>query len=185
MKIDRNKHPETAIPWIPQISFDPPDSEMRLWDKFRTGLSLALYALDNEDYLIIEPKEPENDDAGYVQFAGFGQDGIRAEVSSEQFCHFPLGNKKSKRMLKHLGWNSPTYRKSDQEEPSVGSCNYYVDAKVGDIPVLATSIIYVLQKVLLIKAPYDLKYRSFSNKKDSVHFRSLGIDSVDKLRLSE
>lgn len=185
MKKDRKKQSKPTKAWIPRISFQPPDSQQRLWDEFRTGLSLALYALDDQDYLIIEPKNSKNDASGYVQFAGFGQDGIRAEVSSEQFCKFPLGKKKSKQMLKHLGWNSPTYRQSDQTEPVVGSCNYYVDATVGDISVLATSIIYVLQKVLLIKAPYHLKYRSFSNIKNSVHFRSLGIDSVDKLRLSK
>lgn len=166
---------------IPTFEFRTSSDEECLWDNFCIGLSLALHALDDEDFLIIQPKDSKDDRDGYVQFAGFDHDGIRAEVSSEQFCNFPLGKKASRKLLKQLGWNQPTYRWSGAPEATTGSCNYYIDANIGDIPTISRSIVSALRHVLLIKAPFDLEYRSFSNVKGSVHFRSLGIDSVDKL----
>jgi Flp pilus assembly protein TadD len=144
------------------------------WSEFRRSLGEALGALEEDEYLILVAKAEEY----FVQFAGQGDQGMRAEAISNAFIKksTPLSDEACQD-LRNLGWSPPTYVPSEgAQEPAEGSSNSYVDAGV---PVsyarLAGLGIKTLRAIYHIRHPKELAYMSLSRDGVSIRFPLLKI----------
>jgi hypothetical protein len=91
--------------------FDLERSMSAAWHAFRSALADYLGAMTDADSLVIEVlvgDEPEQGSQPYVQFAGFGGDHLRGEVSSNQFLapQHALSPAAERRLIA-LGWQEP------------------------------------------------------------------------------
>ena len=144
------------------------------WSEFRRSLGDALGALEEDEYLILVAKAEDY----FVQFAGQGDQGMRAEAISNTFIKksTPLSDAGCQK-LRNLGWSPPTYVPSEgAQEPAEGSSNFYVDAGV---PVsyarLAGLGIKTLRAIYHIRHPEELAYKSLSRDGVSIRFPLLKI----------
>jgi tetratricopeptide (TPR) repeat protein len=139
------------------------------WTAFRAALRNALAALDQDAYLIIRAMAAGR----FVQFAGQGSLGMRAEAVSNTFITrgAPL-SVAACRDLVRLGWHPPTYVPTDGvPDPEHGSPNFYVDSKT-PVPYgrLATLAVKTLRQIYRVRHPGGLTYKAFSEDKTSIRF---------------
>jgi Flp pilus assembly protein TadD len=167
-----------TIPKTPAIVRErksrPAPLSKHTWSEFRRSLGKALRALEEDEYLIIQAKAEDY----FVQFAGQGDQGMRAEAISNTFIKksTPLSDEAC-RELRNLGWSPPTYVPSEgAQEPAEGSSNFFVDATV---PVayarLAALGIKTLRAIYHTRHPEELAYKSFSHNGVSIRFPQLKI----------
>ncbi|MFI5342035.1 MAG: hypothetical protein ACHQ7N_19630 [Candidatus Methylomirabilales bacterium] len=144
------------------------------WSEFGRSLGEALGALEKDEYLILHAKA----DDYFVQFAGQGDHGMRAEAVSNTFItHSARLSDEACQELRNLGWSPPTYVPSEgAQEPAEGSCNFYVDAGV-PVPYarLAALAVGTLRAIYQIRHPEELAYKSFSRDSVSIRFPLLKI----------
>jgi tetratricopeptide (TPR) repeat protein len=150
-----------------------PKSE-EAWSALRRNLAAALGSLDEDEYLVIASKTENY----FVQFAGQGAQGMRAEAVSNAFITTgaPLSDTACQALLS-LGWNAPTYVPSKgAAEPTKGSCNFYLDAGT---PVpharLAALAVRTLRRIYGIRHPGELEYRAFGDRHISIRFPLLDL----------
>jgi len=160
--------PARAVP-----SGRPPGSGDQ-WVAFRRGLSEALRVLEDGEFLIIAATDPNY----YVQFAGHGTDGMRAEaVSNTYLTGQALLSDNACQALQALGWRPPTYVPGEgAPPPATGSPNFFIDARP-PVPYarLATLAVRTLRTVYRIQHPQDLRYKSFFLAGGAIRLPMLGI----------
>jgi len=144
------------------------------WSEFRRNLGEALRALEEDEYLILLAKAEDQ----YVQFAGQGDHGMRAETVSNTFItqSARLSDEACEK-LRNLGWSPPTYVPSEgAQEPAEGSANFYVDAGV-PVPYarLAALAVRTLRAIYHIRHPKELTYNSLSRNGVAIRFPRLKI----------
>ena len=155
-----------------RIKPTPPSSNA--WAEFERNLAMALADLEEDEFLILA----SNAEHYYVQFAGQGEKGMRAEAVSNTFLkpEFQL-SEAARQSLGDLGWSEPTYVPVDgEQEPKDGSPNYYVDV-AAPVPHtrLAGLAIKTLRKVYGVRNPGDLTYKAFAEDNTSIRFPTLKI----------
>ena len=144
------------------------------------NLAECLSALEEDEYLIVARKHTNV----YVQFAGQGWHGMRAEAVSNAHI-LPLTTlltvKQYEAMLR-LGWQRPTSlpeeSDSDGRTPRDvdGSCNFFVDVpRDGDLRVLARMAVRTLRDVYHVTHPGHLEYHAFSSDGTGLRFPTLQI----------
>ena len=139
----------------------PPAADV--WQAFEANLALALPELEEDEFLIISYKRANY----FVQFAGQGGFGMRAEASSD--AYIVEGQPQlpgAARLLRKLGWDPPTHSPTteDADHPAEGSPNYYLDlGKPVDYHALAGLAVRTLRDVYGIGHPGELEYESFGD----------------------
>jgi Flp pilus assembly protein TadD len=114
----------------------------------------------------------------FVQFAGQGDHGMRAEAVSNTFItHSARLSDEACQELRNLGWSLPTYVPSEgTQDPAEGSPNFYVEVGA-PVPYarLAGLGIKTLRAIYHIRHPEELAYKSFSRDGVSIRFPLLKI----------
>jgi len=145
------------------------------WAEFAVELSRALTDLNEDEYLIVSTKR----NPYFVQFAGQGGFGIRAETISNQYL--PHGRKLANEvaaMLVKLGWKTPTnlpeHLDPEGHSPD-GSPNYFLDL-APPVPYDALAKLSV-QTLMILGAehPGDLQYKAFNEAREGIRFPNLHI----------
>jgi tetratricopeptide (TPR) repeat protein len=130
--------------------------------------------LEDEEFLVIAATNPNY----FVQFAGHGDDGMRAEaVSNTYLAGKALLSEEACQTLQAMGWRAPTYVPVEgASPPASGSPNFFIDA-TGSVPYarLATLAVRTLRTVYHIRHPKDLRYKSFFLEGDAIRLPMLGI----------
>lgn len=148
------------------------------WDRFAAELSRALSSLQKGHFLIVETKG----DQYYVQFAGGGSLGMRAESVSNGYLNGErtLSDKACIKLLQ-LGWNAPTIIPDPINDvrgyKGYGSPNYFLDV---DVPYrfVASLAVNTLRHVFRAAHPGQLRYTAFAKQGGSIEFPSLRIASI-------
>ncbi len=140
------------------------------WREFTRNLADCIDGLEEDEFLFVSYK-----DANYfVQFAGQGWYGVRAEASSNAFIEPPeaLLTQGQYRQMAKLGWN----RATDPNEPvgGDGSPNFFVDVpRAHDHTALARMASRTLRRVFGIAHPGMLQYLAFHSSGASIRFPTL------------
>jgi hypothetical protein len=145
------------------------------WPGFEARLAEVLIALEEDQFLVIAAKRGWV----YVQFAGQGSYGIRAESVSNGFLpESEALNADQIAALEALGWSAPTGTPEEtnpQRQPE-GSPNFFRDfpapPPVGEIARLA---VRTLTEVLGIPHPGHLEYQAFSTDHQVLLLPTLGL----------
>jgi len=150
------------------------------WDQFAAGLSRSLSNLQEGQFLIVEMKG----DQYYVQFAGGGGLGLRAESVSNGYL-YPKSKLSHSACLKllQLGWNAPTIIPDPINDvrgyKGYGSPNYFLDV---DVPIPYRSVadltVNTLRQVFRATHPGQLRYTAFAKKGGNIEFPRLRIASI-------
>ena len=133
----------------------------RAWRPFEMALASVLEHLKEDQYLIISAKDAHR----FVQFAGRGSAGLRAEAVSN---HYLIDQEKLDRpqirALKAMGWNAPKEN------------NFLVDfespVSYSDVAQLAVK---TLTEVFGLPRPTALKYQAFNADGGAIELPSLGL----------
>jgi hypothetical protein len=148
------------------------------WPGFVQRLAIVLGRLQEDQYLIVSRKRAN----GYVQFAGQGQWGLRAECVSNQYL--PATHQLDEHQLaalRELGWRDPTGAPPElaQERDPDGSPNHFVDwpaqAPVAGLAELAAR---TFAEVLGVAHPGSLAYEAFDSQGQAQVFAELGLRRV-------
>ena len=145
------------------------------WPTFAMSLAEVLAQLMEDQFLIISLKRSNR----FVQFAGQGSFGVRAEVVANAFLSPDERiDEEGLAELRELGWIPPTGSPdaaTPQQAPD-GSPNYFMQCSV---PVnsagLAEVAVRTLHAVLGVPHPGFLEYQSFDADGNSLSFPSLGL----------
>ncbi len=170
----KKEHHEDKVKGAPRqrIKASLPSSEA--WAEFQHNLAAALEDLEEDEFLILTSKAEHY----FVQFAGQGKRGMRAEAVSNAFIEPGARLLDSGRQeFSRLGWNPPTYIPAEcPAEPADGSPNYYIDAG-SPVPYLRLAALAVktLRQIYCLRHPEGLMYRAFSKDGASIRFPLLKI----------
>ena len=144
------------------------------WAEFRRNLGEALRGLEKDEYLILVAQGKNY----FVQFAGQGTEGMRAEAVSNTYIEpSALLSDAACQEFRSLGWSPPTYVQSQGiPKPAEGSPNFYRDARA-PVPCarLAALAVKTLRTIYGIREPGELTYTSFSDKDAAIRFPGLKI----------
>lgn len=145
------------------------------WAPFAGRLAGVLEQLREDQYLIISMKRSNR----YVQFAGQGAFGIRAETVCHQYL--PASDQLDPAQiasLQGLGWQPPTgsHDEATPEHDPDGSPNFYVESPV-PVPfaALADLAARTLVEVLRVPHPGFLEYNSFDSDDNTLLWPDLGL----------
>jgi hypothetical protein len=133
------------------------------WPPFEKALASGLAQLEEDQYLVISAKRGDR----FVQFAGQGSFGMRAETVSNGFL--PKAEQLSDEQiaaLVALGWSSPTGtpETSTPETAPDGSPNFFVDfAQPVRHQAIAKLAVRTLTEVLCVPHPGFLHYEAFGD----------------------
>src|ERR1039457_2545494 len=145
------------------------------WPAFERKLAEALDVLEEDQFLVISEKRG----SAYVQFAGQGSFGVRAECVSNNYldeAHALRADQMT--ALRRIGWSAPTgtpAEASPKRQPE-GSPNFFRDF---DRPVpydaVARMAVRSLAGVFEIPHPGYLHYKAFDKSKRSILIPTLGL----------
>ena len=145
------------------------------WPAFERKLAEALDVLEEDQFLVITEKRGW----AYVQFAGQGSFGVRAECVSNNYldeAHALRADQMT--ALERIGWSAPTgtpAEASPKRQPE-GSPNFFRDF---DRPVpydaVARMAVRSLAGVFEIPHPGYLMYKAFDKSKRSILIPTLGL----------
>jgi hypothetical protein len=157
---------------------EPPchsEASLPAWSAFESKLAEALAVLEEDQYLVISAKRGW----AYVQFAGQGSFGVRAECVSNNYldeAHALRAGQMT--VLRRIGWSAPTgtpAEASPKRQPE-GSPNFFRDF---DRPVpydaVARMAVRSLVGVFEIPHPGYLHYKAFDKSKRSILIPTLGL----------
>jgi hypothetical protein len=143
------------------------------WAGFTRRLAAVLGKLQDRQYLILLV----GDSNRYVQFAGGGEEGMRAEVVSNRFL--PEGEQLDDAMLELLvraGWNPP----DPEGARTVHSPNHSRDFSAPvDVTGIARGAVRVLRDIFGVSSPDRLKYHAFPSGGGTLRFPLLGLEPHD------
>ena len=145
------------------------------WPAFERKLAEALGALEEDQYLVVSAKRGW----AYVQFAGQGSFGLRAECVSNNYLDVAHALRAGQMaLLRRIGWSSPTgtpEEASPKRQPD-GSPNFFRDF---DRPVpcvdAARMAVRALTEVFEIPHPGYLMYKAFDKKQRTILVPTLGL----------
>jgi len=145
------------------------------WPAFEGKLAEALAVLEEDQYLVITEKRGW----AYVQFAGQGSFGVRAECVSNNYLDEAHALRAGQMTaLRRIGWSAPTgtpAEASPKRQPE-GSPNFFRDF---DRPVpydaVARMAVRSLVGVFEIPHPGYLHYKAFDKSKRSILIPTLGL----------
>lgn len=149
------------------------------WLAFERALADALADLGEDEYLVIDTKQHHY----FVQFAGEGAFGMRAEAVSNAYLD---GDRELApgdcAALVGLGWHPPTHAPGD-DAPATGSTNFYVDA-AAPVPyaTLAALAVTTLRHVFRVSHPGHFQYRAFTRTGAAIRFPALRLKRREPVR---
>lgn len=150
------------------------------WHPFAMSVANVLAHLTEDQFLIISAKQSSR----FVQFAGQGSFGLRAEVAANAFLSpGDWVDEAGLEQLQHLGWRPPTGspKASTPEQAPDGSPNYFMQCPIPfDSTLLADIAVRTLRQVLGVPHPGFLEYESFDADGKRLSFPSLGLRKVRK-----
>ena len=150
------------------------------WHPFAMSVAAVLAHLKEDQFLIISAKQSSR----FVQFAGQGSFGLRAEVAANVFLSpGDWIDEAGLEELQHLGWRPPTGspKASTPEQAPDGSPNYFMQCPIPfDGTLLADIAVRTLRQVLGVPHPGFLEYESFDADGKRLSFPSLGLRKVRK-----
>jgi hypothetical protein len=141
------------------------------WRDFTKNLAACIGALAEDEYLIISRKHANQ----YLQFAGQGAYGIRAEAACNEYIlppHLLLDERQYARMQR-LGWRRPT---ALPDEPcALGSPNFFTQVVATEVGLreMARRTTQTFQKVYDVAHPGMLEYKAFHYEGTSIRFPTL------------
>ena len=146
-------------------------SVKQAWREFTKNLAACIGALAEDEYLIIARKRANQ----YVQFAGQGAYGIRAEAAGNGYIEPPelLLNERQYARMQRLGWCRPTALPDD---PCVlGSPNFYTDGANSEdgCRAMAKRATRTFRRVYGVEHPGMLNYEAFHCEGTSIRFPTL------------
>jgi hypothetical protein len=131
------------------------------WPEFRDRLSKVVGELAEDEYLIISVKHSKH----FVQFAGQGSHGLRAETTSNHFLEKGERlNSKQVAALRAMGWRPPTGKpkQATPEKDPDGSPNFFIEFQS---PVIGERVAQMAVETLagILHVPYPglLEYQAF------------------------
>lgn len=141
------------------------------WRDFTKNLAACIGALAEDEYLIIARKRANQ----YVQFAGQGAYGIRAEAAGNGYIEPPelLLDERQYARMQRLGWSRPT---ALPDTPcALGSPNFYADtvATESGLRELARRTTQTFLTVYGVEHPRLLHYEAFHCEGTSIRFPTL------------
>ncbi|HEX7528259.1 MAG TPA: hypothetical protein VF425_04065 [Thermoanaerobaculia bacterium] len=145
------------------------------WSAFESKLAEALAVLEEDQYLVISAKRGW----AYVQFAGQGSFGVRAECVSNNYLDEAHALRAGQMTaLRRIGWSAPTgtpTEASPKRQPE-GSPNFFREF---DRPVpyeaVARMAVRSLTGVFEIPHPGYLHYKAFDKNKRTILVPTLGL----------
>jgi hypothetical protein len=143
------------------------------WSEFGRRLVPVLAALEEDEYLIVGIKGTNR----FVQFAGQGAHGMRAEAVSNFYLRGEeqVGEAQHALLLR-LGWHAPTNLPDEFGHEPTGSSNYYLDLRPPlDVPEIAALAVNTLLGPFDADHPVQLEYRSFAECGESIRWPTLGL----------
>ena len=145
------------------------------WPAFESKLAEALAVLEEDQYLVITEKRGW----AYVQFAGQGSFGVRAECVSNNYLDEAHALRASQMTaLRRIGWSAPTgtpAEASPKRQPE-GSPNFFRDfGRPVAYDAVARMAVRALAGVLEIPHPGYLHYKAFDKGKRSILIPTLGL----------
>jgi len=134
---------------------------MRAWSRFQSTLADHVVAMEDDDVLVVDAETWLGEDAAgaapYVQFCAWGDDLVRAEVSSNEYLDPGVAlDLAGVEALAGLGWLEPTHAAA--EEPDEGSANFYLDAARREGDRLAAMAVAALRDVFGVPHPAFLDW---------------------------
>lgn len=131
------------------------------WSRFRVALGDHIVAMGDDDILVIDAESSLDEEADgaapYVQFCAYGEDSVRAEVSSNEYLDAEVMlDEVQEDLLVELGWAAPAY--ACDERPDHGSANFYVDATRREGDRLAVMAVGALRDVFGVPHPAFLSW---------------------------
>ncbi len=158
----------------PQFSRETQLSATPAWSEFRRNLATCIAALEEDEILIISHKFSPH----YVQFAGLGWHGTRAEAASNAFIDAPeaLLSEQQYQRMDRIGWHRATFLPDTPLTEAVvpGSPNFFADAPYqSDMKSLATMAVRALREVYGVPHPGMLSYVAFHRNGTSLRFPTL------------
>ena len=141
------------------------------WRDFTKNLAACLGELAEDEYLIISRKRANQ----YVQFAGQGAYGIRAEAECNEYILPPelLLDERQYAGMQRLGWRRPT---ALPDEPcALGSPNFYTQVVATEVGLreMARRATQTFRTVYDIAHPGMLEYKAFHYERTSIRFPTL------------
>lgn len=151
----------------------------REWPEFMHRLAEAVGGLKEDQYLVINVKQTNR----FVQFAGQGSYGLRAETTSNRYLDKAerLGRKKIA-ALRAMGWQSPTGKpkKSTPRKDPDGSPNFFTQFEAPvQSDTVAQMAVETLVSVLGVSHPGMLEYEAFDSAGSKLEFHQLGLKVTD------
>jgi len=158
-----------------------PGSISEEWRPFAVSVADAVAHLKEDQFLIISVKKSSR----FIQFAGQGSFGLRAEVVANTFLSpGEWIDEAGLEELRHLGWRAPTGspEAATPERDPDGSPNYFMQCpNPFDSTHLADVAVRTLSHVLGVPHPGFLEYQSFDAGGERLSFPSLGLRKVRKM----
>ncbi len=144
------------------------------WPPFEQKLAAVLARLEEDQYLILSVKHSDR----FVQFAGQGSFGMRAETTSNSYLpKSELLNDEQIEAMRASGWLSPTGApdESTPERDPDGSPNFFCDFPQ-PVPygAIARLTVNTFAEILRVPHPGFLKYEAFDDN-GPLLFPSLGL----------
>ena len=141
--------------------FDLDRTTMRAWSRFQSSLADHVVAMEDDDVLVVDAETWLGEDATgaapYVQFCAWGDDLVRAEVSSNEYLDPGVAlDQAGVEALAGLGWLEPTHGATEQ--PDEGSANFYLDAGRREGDRLAAMAVAALRDVFGVPHPAFLDW---------------------------
>ncbi|MEJ7627958.1 MAG: YbjN domain-containing protein [Nocardioidaceae bacterium] len=138
----------------------------KAWLAFGSRLRRTLSGLRDSQVVMLELPSPYDEDAldgavPYLQFTGYGEGVVRAEVSSNAFLdeRHRLDEHQMQRLTR-LGWSPPSYGPGD--EPDSGSPNFFSDANTDDVDALVPMSVDAIHDVFGVPHPSFLVAAGFA-----------------------
>jgi hypothetical protein len=148
-----------------------------VWSRFESALGGALGALADDQFVVIRTRAGNR----FVQFAGQGCAGLRAEAASNRVLE---ANERldpaALDRLDALGYHRPTHDLRDDAEHDTGSCNHWFDYAV-PVPyaTVADQGVRALTEVFRVRHPNELTYSAFTDDGPPLLLPTLGLE-VDR-----
>ena len=141
--------------------FDLDRTTMRAWSRFQGELADHIVAMDDDDILVIDADVSVDDDgpgcAPYVQFCAWGDEAVRAEVSSNSYLAADVMlDDAGEAALARLGWRAPTH--AGDEDAGPGSANFHLDAGRREGDRVAAMAVAALRDVFGVPHPAFLDW---------------------------
>jgi hypothetical protein len=135
--------------------FDLDQAVNRAWSSFAHRLADHLAAMDEDDLLVVDVETavpPSDGAAPYAQFCAWGEESLRAEISSNSYLapEHRLDDAVAAQLVR-LGWHPPSHGKTETADG--GSANFYLDASRRDADRVAAMAVAALRDVFGVTHP--------------------------------